>query len=109
MKRLADEEGADERGLMAALKELAIEKGVPAHLTEGITWYVYRGRPMGSFLAAVFANDFMNAVCQADPGSLAGIQPLAKFIYNDLPAHCHGSSGAIAAWIDRGGDPQWRP
>lgn len=95
--------------LVDALEEHARKLGVPSHLTGGIAWYVCTGRPMGSFLTAVFADKLMDAVCLADPKSLESILYLARFIYNELPGSCHGSPAAVSAWIKKGGDPEWVP
>lgn len=95
------------RDLMSECKTHAIRFGVPAHLTEGIAWYVYTGRPQGGFLTSVFVNNLRDSVMRADPASLTGLKALLQFMYNELPGPCHGSPAEVAAWIKKGGDPEW--
>ncbi len=95
--------------LMAACEHHALSFGVPAHLVGGLIWYVYAGRPMGGFLTSVLANNLRGAVMTADSESFLGLKPLLQFIYNELPSPCHGSPLRVAAWIEKGGDPEWVP
>jgi len=64
----------------------------------GIMNYVNDGVPMGHFLTAVFSNNLFEAFSRADEQSTAGLGHLVKFIYNECPAGCHGSSERVNDW-----------
>ncbi len=66
---------------------------------ESLDAYVTYGRPTGGFLQAVLCNDLMGAVGAADETSLANLLGICRYVYNDMPANCHGSSQAVAAWL----------
>lgn len=76
---------------------------IPGHMRSGIELYVMRGVPMGSFLTAIFANDFMEASGRADDVNRHALYGYAQFLYNSVPSNCKGSYEAVNAWIDRGG------
>lgn len=77
--------------------------GVPFHLHEGIMAYCLQGRPTGSFLAACFANDLMQAVSHADPASLAALKPICQFLYGYAPVPAWGSRERLNQWTAQGG------
>lgn len=68
--------------------------------------YALDGRETGGFLRACLENDLMEAVCRADENNLADIADIARFIYNELPAPCHGSPGHVQRWLAR--EPEGR-
>lgn len=76
---------------------------IPHHMRGGIERYVMNGFPMGSFLTAIFANDFMEAAGRADAENQHALFGYAQFLYNHVPSVCKGSYDAIEAWIARGG------
>ena len=76
---------------------------IPCHMRGGIQRYVMNGVPMGSFLTAVFANDFMEAAGRADDENRDALFGYAQFLYNCVPSTCKGSYEAVEAWIARGG------
>lgn len=76
---------------------------IPHHMRGSIERYVMSGVPMGSFLTAIFANDFMEAAGRADDENRHALFGYARFLYNSVPSTCKGSYDAVAAWIDRGG------
>lgn len=76
---------------------------IPYHMHSGIRLYVMRGVPMGSFLTAIFANDFMEASGRADDENRRALYGYAQFLYNSVPSTCKGSYDAVDAWIERGG------
>lgn len=84
------------------IQMLCEELHIPNHMHAGIAWYVTRGEPMGDFLTAIFANDFVNAAGMADVHNADALFSYAKLLYQ-LPAMCWGSHDLISAWIDRGG------
>lgn len=89
-------DGLDESAWLAKLGR----SGVPVHLREGLTGYVLRRIPAGSFLEAVMSNDLMRAFALADEDSREGLFELCKFIHNTTPAGCHGSPERVAKWLE---------
>lgn len=73
---------------------------IPPAVFESLMLYAQRGQPLGegSFVEALMANNFLEALKRADHQSLAAIHTIAGYIYNDLPSECHGSHEVIAAW-----------
>ena len=53
----------------------------------------------GGFLRAVLVNDFMEAVGRADADNARDLCEIARFIWNDIPARCHGSYTIVNEWI----------
>ena len=76
---------------------------IPNHMRGPIERYVMSGVPMGSFLTAIFANDFMEASGRADDENRRALFGYAQFLYSSVPSSCKGSYEAVAAWIERGG------
>lgn len=76
---------------------------IPHHMRSGIKLYVMRGAPMGSFLTAIFANDFQEAAGRADDENRQALFGYAQFLYNSVPSTCKGSYEAVGAWIEKGG------
>lgn len=83
---------------------------VPAHLHEGLLRYLHDRILPGGFMQAVLCNDLQQAVCRADPVSLAGLRALVEFLQWDCPAEAWGSRDAVLAWTatpDRLEDVGW--
>lgn len=78
-------------------------RDIPPHCRDTIRMYVMHGIPMGSFLTAVFANDFMEAAGRADDVNRHALFAYATFLYNHVPSASKGSYEAVGAWIERGG------
>jgi hypothetical protein len=76
---------------------------LPEHMHGGISRYIARGIPPGSFLAAVLSNDLMGAFGKADDENREALYEWVRFIYNFVPAGCHGSPEKVSAWIQAGG------
>ncbi len=66
--------------------------------------YANEGIPTGGFLRACLANDFMEAIGQADDTSRFILHDIAAHIHYDLPSDCHGSYSQIDAWLEKGRD-----
>lgn len=73
----------------------------PADIRESIDAYVQTGRPTGDFLHAVLANDLMEAVGRADVYNLEALPHICAYLYNDVPASCHGSYDTVKDWLER--------
>lgn len=76
---------------------------IPHHMRGVIERYVMNGIPMGSFLTAIFANDFMEAAGRADSENILALAAYARFLYNSVPSQCKGSYEAVDQWIGQGG------
>ena len=72
---------------------------IPEHMMLAIKDYIDRGTPLGSFLYAVFTNDFMNACCKADDTNVKILLVYAKYVYNECPASCWGSPEIVEEWM----------
>lgn len=83
------------------VRDTCREWGVPH--ADSIERYVIDGVPTGGFLAAVLANDFMEAAGRADSTNSRLLREWAGVLYNGVPADCKGSHEAVANWIARGG------
>lgn len=76
---------------------------IPARMYQGIIDYIVTGTPTGSFLAAIFQNDLVNAIGKADAENSALLREYALFLYNEAPMPCWGSDEEYHRWIDKGG------
>lgn len=76
---------------------------IPHHMRGSIERYVMNGVPMGSFLTAIFANDFQEAAGRADDQNRHALFGYAQFLYNSVPSSCKGSYEAVNGWIADGG------
>ena len=74
-------------------------EGLPAHMREQMRAYIEKGRPIGSFLAAILANDFVDAAGRADDINQGRLFDYAKFLYNYAPTTCWGSRAKVNAWV----------
>ncbi len=76
---------------------------LPNHMQDGMRRYIEKGIPPGSFLEAVLSNDLMGALAKADATNQYALPAYGRYIYNNVPSACHGSSEKVDAWIDAGG------
>lgn len=76
--------------------------GIPGYMHEGVILYVEKGIKPGSFLTAIFANDFMEACRRADDMNAACLFQYGRLLYS-APLGCHGSPEAVSDWIKQGG------
>jgi hypothetical protein len=53
----------------------------------------------GGFLRAVLENNLMEALGRADIYNREAIFDICQFIYNEMPAPCHGSKAKVSAWL----------
>ena len=66
--------------------------------------YVEQGIPTGGFLEAVLSNNLMEACGRADEENAATLFQICAYIYNELPAPCHGSPAKVSAWLKARGE-----
>jgi hypothetical protein len=74
---------------------------IRSDIMESLDAYVSTGRPTGGFLESVLCNNLMEAVGRADPYNLRTLHQICSYIYNELPANCHGSAEIVRAWYER--------
>lgn len=73
---------------------------IPRHLMDQINEYVKHGVPLCGFLNAIFSNDLMDSIAQADNENLFLIPLYCKYVFNKVPYNCHGSPEIVEGWID---------
>lgn len=66
---------------------------------ESLDRYAEHGIPTGSFLRAVLSNDLTEAVCRADDENRRDLLEIVKYVYNEMPSMCHGSSERVSQWV----------
>lgn len=76
--------------------------GIPGYMHDGVRLFVEKGIKPGSFLTAIFANDFMEACRRADDMNAACLFEYGRLLYS-APLGCHGSPEAVSDWIKQGG------
>jgi hypothetical protein len=78
---------------------------VPSHLLEALIAYGKKQHSVGSFLGHVLENNLFEAICRADPDSLAAIKDISMFVHWELPVQCHGSKENVRSWISNMNKP----
>lgn len=63
--------------------------------------YVTQNWEPGGFCQAVLENDLMGALGRADMENRSDIFEICQYVYNELPAECHGSRAAVTSWLNR--------
>lgn len=76
--------------------------GIPSYMHDGIKLYIEHGIMPGSFLTAVFANDFMEMCRRADDINQRAFFEYGRMIYS-APIGCHGSIEKVKEWAKHGG------
>lgn len=84
-----------ERLYFAAKKARDNMNVCPENIKESIMAYI-QGRPPGSFLLAVFANDLQGAVACADGENHKALAAILAYVYWEVPAQMWGSPEAVA-------------
>lgn len=83
-----------------------IECGIPAKMRGGIRRYLIDYIEPGSFLKAVFANDFVSVFARADDDNRDVLFAYANFLYNKLPGRGPnspwGSYEVVESWLLEG-------
>ena len=78
---------------------------IPEHCQEGVRAYFEEGRPIGGFLTAIFENDLVGAIRQADDVNIGRLVDYVSFLYNQMPARpvAWGTKRSVELWISVGG------
>ena len=73
------------------------------NLKDTLDRYANSRIPTGGFLQAVLENDLMEAVGRADDINRYRLHEICSYVYNNMPASCHGNKEIVNAWL-RGDD-----
>ena len=76
--------------------------GIPEYMRDGVVLYITKGTKPGSFLTAVFSNDFMEMCRRADNTNAFRLIGYGQMLYS-APIGCHGSQEHVADWIKHRG------
>ena len=71
------------------------------NIKEAMDRYAEVGCPTGDFLRAVLENDLMSAFGRADEENILAMREIVAYVYNELPANCHGSPEIVRGWIKK--------
>jgi len=74
-------------------------RDAPVHILDSINAYVEHGRRPGGFLTAVLQNNLTRALGTADDASRRGLDDIIRYIWNEVPATCWGSTAKVEAWL----------
>lgn len=72
--------------------------GLPEGLQGGMKRYVEDGIQAGHFLTAVLSNDLLGAVSRADDTNIKLIPEIVRWLYNEAPGNCWGTTEQVQAW-----------
>lgn len=81
--------------MMEEHKRLNPDLPVREDVKQALIDYAIKGHPLGTFLTYVVENNLMMALGHADSYNRASIYQICHFIYNELPAGCHGSKEIV--------------
>ena len=71
---------------------------LPEHLQDTMQRYVEHGIEGGHFLKAVLSNDLQGAVNHADSTNIKLLPDIIKWLYNEVPLGCWGSTEKVENW-----------
>ena len=74
-----------------------------SYMIDGVKRYVENGKDAGNFLTALFSNDLVGALSQADDSNREKIWDWVKFLWNEVPSNCWGSREEVLRWQKKGG------
>jgi hypothetical protein len=70
-------------------------------IIETLNRYVEFRCTTGGFLRAVLENNLMESFARADSDNLQTMDEICAYVYNEMPATCHGSPEAVQRWLSR--------
>lgn len=76
---------------------------IPERMMTSMTEYIEKGRPMGHFLSAIFANNLSDAVKRADNENAFLIPIYTTWVHNFAPIGSMGSYEKVDEWVQKGG------
>jgi hypothetical protein len=68
---------------------------------DALDLYVSHGVPPGHFLTAVICNDLLSACNHADHMNITRIPEYVKYLFNEVPGNCWGSTEAMQTWMEK--------
>lgn len=74
-------------------------RSCPLHIRLSLDRYAIEHIECGHFLTAVLENDLFEAVGRADSENLEVLPHICAYVYNILPATCHGSKEKVQAYL----------
>jgi len=69
-------------------------------IRESLELYAKKRIPTGSFLRSVLENNLMESFGRADEQNIEDMHEIVTYVYNVLPAECHGSPEKVMAWLN---------
>jgi hypothetical protein len=69
-------------------------------ILDSLDRYAQDGVPTGGFLEAVLSNNLMESFTRADFDNQRTMFAICGYIYNELPASCHGSPKRVEDWLN---------
>jgi len=76
---------------------------LPEHIRGGMQRYIENGIPPGDFLQAVICNKLKESFECADDTNISRMFDIVRFMYNEVPSICWGSSERMTNWVKIGG------
>lgn len=73
---------------------------IPQNIKQSLDMYATNHIEPGGFLRAVLENDLMRAVGSADYINKNLLPEICSYVYNEMPASCHGSKEIVQQWLD---------
>jgi len=73
---------------------------------ETIDNYVKHGLEPGGFVYSVLCNDLFGAIGRADSQNKRDLEEICRYVYNDIPSNCWGSSEIVEAWMKKKSEEQ---
>ena len=73
---------------------------IPELTKNAIDRYVNNRTSPGGFVTAVLENDLMEAYARADSGNINAMYDIVKYVYNEIPMACWGSSKKVYDWLN---------
>lgn len=65
----------------------------------GLKAYAEERVPTGDFLRAVLENNLMESFGRADSNNTRDMEEIVIYVYNEMPAVCHGSPEKVRLWL----------
>ena len=76
------------------------ENSIPEWTLHSLKSYIESSIPTGGFLKSVLENNLMESFNRADDENKEAISSIVKFLFNEAPANCFGSSERVEEWLD---------
>lgn len=74
------------------------EAVIPHAVLESLVGHAEEGAPTGGFAHACLENNLAEAFGRADWKSKPALEHIVRFMWNELPATCWGSTEKVAEW-----------